>query len=84
MELIAIDGKALCSSHNRGDRQSTIHIVSAFAIANKVALGQVKIDAKSNKITAIPELLALLDMRGCLISIDGDGLPDRDSGPGCR
>ena len=72
-ELIAIDGKVLRSSYNRDDRQSTIHMVSAFASANGMVLGQVKTDAKSNEITAIPELLALLDMRGCLISIDAMG-----------
>jgi predicted transposase YbfD/YdcC len=72
-ELIAIDGKALRSSYNRNDRQSTIHMVSAFASANGMVLGQVKTDAKSNEITAIPELLALLDMTGCLISIDAMG-----------
>jgi predicted transposase YbfD/YdcC len=72
-ELIAIDGKVLRSSYNRDDRQSTIHMVSAFASANGMVLGQVKTDAKSNEITAIPELLALLDMSGCLISIDAMG-----------
>lgn len=72
-QLIAIDGKVLRSSYNRDDRQSTIHIVSAFASANGMVLGQVKTDAKSNEITAIPELLTLLDMTGCLISIDAMG-----------
>jgi predicted transposase YbfD/YdcC len=72
-ELIAIDGKVLRSSYNRDDRQSTIHMVSAFASANGMVLGQVKTDAKSNEITAIPQLLALLDMTGCLISIDAMG-----------
>ena len=72
-ELIAIDGKVLRSSYNRDDRQSTIHMVSAFASANGMVLGQVKTDAKSNEITAIPELLTLLDMTGCLISIDAMG-----------
>ena len=72
-QLIAIDGKVLRSSYNRDDRQSTIHMVSAFASANGMVLGQVKTDTKSNEITAIPELLALLDMTGCLISIDAMG-----------
>lgn len=72
-QLVAIDGKVLRSSYNRDDRQSTIHMVSAFASANGMVLGQVKTDAKSNEITAIPELLALLDMTGCLISIDAMG-----------
>ena len=72
-ELIAIDGKTLRSSYDRNSRQSTIHMVSAFAAQNRLVLGQVKTDAKSNEITAIPELLALLDVKDCLISIDAMG-----------
>ena len=72
-ELIAIDGKTLRSSYDRNSRQSTIHMVSAFAAQNRLVLGQVKTDAKSNEITAIPELLALLDIKGCLVSIDAMG-----------
>lgn len=48
-------------------------MVSAYAAANKLVLGQIKTDAKSNEITAIPELLALLDIKGCLVSIDAMG-----------
>lgn len=48
-------------------------MVSAFAAENRLVLGQVKTDAKSNEITAIPELLALLDIKGCLVSIDAMG-----------
>lgn len=69
-ELIAIDGKVLRGSYDRESRQSTIHMVSAFATANGVVLGQLKTDAKSNEITAIPELIKLLDIKGCLVSID--------------
>ncbi|SQD77852.1 conserved protein of unknown function, might belong to Transposase [Moritella yayanosii] len=58
-ELIAIDGKVLRSSYNRDDRKSTIHMVSAYACANKVVIGQLKTDIKSNEITAIPELCVL-------------------------
>lgn len=72
-ELIAIDGKVLRSSYNREDRQSTIHMVSAFSTANGVVLGQLKTHSKSNEINAIPELLKLLDIKGCLISIDAIG-----------
>ena len=72
-EVIAIDGKTLRGSYNRKDRQSTIHMVSAFATANGVVLGQQKTEEKSNEITAIPELLELLDIGGCLISIDAMG-----------
>lgn len=69
-ELIAIDGKVLRGSYDRESRQSTIHMVSAFATANGVVIGQLKTDAKSNEITAIPELIKLLDIKGCLVSID--------------
>ncbi|SDJ34394.1 Predicted transposase YbfD/YdcC associated with H repeats [Ferrimonas sediminum] len=72
-ELIAIDGKVLRGSYNREDRKSTIHMVSAFATANGVVMGQVKTQEKSNEITAIPELLKLLDVSGCLVSIDAMG-----------
>ncbi len=71
--MVAIDGKTLRSSYNREDRTSTIHMVSAYAAANKLVLGQIKTDAKSNEITAIPDLLALLDIKGCLVSIDAMG-----------
>ncbi|HIF9084016.1 TPA: ISAs1 family transposase [Photobacterium damselae] len=69
-ELVAIDGKVLRGSYDRESRQSTIHMVSAFATANGAVIGQLKTDAKSNEITAIPELIKLLDIKGCLVSID--------------
>ena len=72
-EIIAIDGKTLRSSYNREDRKSVIHMVSAFATSNGVVIGQVKTANKSNEITAIPELLELLDIKGCLVSIDAMG-----------
>lgn len=72
-EVIAIDGKTLRGSYKRDDRKSTIHMVNAFATANGVALGQCKTDTKSNEITAIPELLSLLEIKGCLVSIDAMG-----------
>jgi predicted transposase YbfD/YdcC len=72
-KLIAIDGKRLCSSYNREDRQSAIHMVNAFASENNVVLGQIKTQSKSNEITAIPALLTMLDIKGCLISIDAMG-----------
>lgn len=72
-EVVAIDGKTLRSSYNREDRQSAIHMVSAFATANGVVMGQIKTETKSNEITAIPELLKLLDIKGCLITIDAMG-----------
>jgi predicted transposase YbfD/YdcC len=72
-EVVAIDGKTLRSSYNRDDRKSAIHMVSAFATANGVVMGQVKTGEKSNEITAIPELLKMLDIKGCLITIDAMG-----------
>lgn len=72
-EVVAIDGKTLCSSYNRKSRRSAIHMVSAFASANGVVMGQVKTEEKSNEITAIPELLDLLSIKGCLVTIDAMG-----------
>lgn len=69
-QVIAIDGKTLRGSYNREDRTSTIHMVSAYASSNKLVLGQIKTDQKSNEITAIPELLKMLDLRGALVTID--------------
>ena len=70
-QVIAIDGK----THRRtgGASLRPLHLVSAFATANGVALGQVTTDKKSNEITAIPELLKLLDVSGCLITTDAMG-----------
>jgi predicted transposase YbfD/YdcC len=50
-----------------------LHLVSAWATANRLVLGQVATDAKSNEISAIPELLRLLDLKGCLVTIDAAG-----------
>lgn len=71
--LIAIDGKRLRRSHDRGQEKSAIHMVSAWAAENSLVLGQVKTDEKSNEITAIPELLELLALEGCLVTIDAMG-----------
>lgn len=72
-DLVAIDGKTLRSSYNRADRRSTLHMVNAYACANKLVIGQYKTDEKSNEITAIPELIKLLDIKGTLVSIDAMG-----------
>ena len=71
--VLAVDGKTLRSSYQPGDRQSTIHMVSAFATANGVVMGQCKTDQKSNEITAIPELLSLLDLEGSIVTLDAMG-----------
>lgn len=70
-KIVAIDGKSLNSAHSKDTRP--LHLISAFAVANGVTLGQRKVDGKSNEITAIPELLNLLDIAGCIITIDAMG-----------
>lgn len=72
-EVIAIDGKTLRGSYNRNDRNSTIHMISAYASANNLVLGQLKTDQKSNEITAIPALLKMLALRGALVTVDAMG-----------
>jgi len=69
-EVIAIDGKTLRGSYDRDDRQSAIHMVSAYASANQLVLGQLKTENKSNEITAIPALIKMLDLRGAIVTID--------------
>jgi predicted transposase YbfD/YdcC len=71
--VIAIDGKTLRRSHDRVLGKKAIHMVSAWAAENSLVLGQVKTDEKSNEITAIPELLQLLDINGCIVTIDAMG-----------
>ncbi|MGR6837616.1 ISAs1 family transposase [Aliivibrio wodanis] len=69
-QVVAIDGKTLRGSYDRDDRSSTIHMVSAYASSNKLVLGQLKTEQKSNEITAIPELIKMLDIKGALVTID--------------
>ncbi len=72
-EAIAIDGKTVRGSHERTQGKEAIHLVSAFATANNLALAQVKVDDKSNEITAIPLLLELLELDGFTVTIDAMG-----------
>lgn len=72
-QVIAVDGKCLRRSHDRHDNQSAIYMVSAWASANELVLGQVKTDEKSNEITAIPKLLQALEISGCIVTIDAAG-----------
>lgn len=72
-EVIAIDGKTLRGTYNKDKRCGAIHMVSAFSAANQVVLGQVKTADKSNEIKAIPELLEMLSLQGCLVTIDAMG-----------
>lgn len=69
-ELIAVDGKQLRRSHDGAEGNAAIQLVSAWASENQLVLGQSKIDEKSNEISAIPELLACLQLRGCLVAAD--------------
>ena len=72
-QVVAIDGKTLRRSFDRASSKSAIHMVSAWASANHISLGQVVVDAKSNEITAIPKLLKMLEISGCLVTIDAMG-----------
>jgi predicted transposase YbfD/YdcC len=72
-QVIAIDGKTLRRSHDKRRGKAALHVVSAWASANALVLGQVATDTKSNEITAIPELLRLLDLKGCIVTIDAAG-----------
>ena len=72
-EVVAIDGKVIRRSHDRGIGKGAIHMVSAWATANRLVLGQRKVAEKSNEITAIPELLQALALSGCIVTIDAMG-----------
>lgn len=72
-QVVAIDGKTLRRSYDRRSAKGAIHMVSAWAAQNRVVLGQLKTEEKSNEITAIPELLRVLDVSGCLVTIDAMG-----------
>lgn len=72
-DTIAIDGKTARRSHDRINGKKPIHMVSAWAAKQGLVLGQVKIDEKSNEITAIPELLRTLDLESCVVTIDAMG-----------
>jgi len=71
-EVVNIDGKTLCGSRDRG-KKSIVHMVSAWAGMNNIVLGQLKVADKSNEITAIPELLKMLVLKGCIVTIDAMG-----------
>lgn len=71
-EVISIDGKAIRGSRGKG-KKNMVHMVSAWASANNLVLGQYKVDEKSNEITAIPQLLEVLVLKGCIVTIDAMG-----------
>lgn len=72
-QVIAIDGKRLRRSHDGRLGKAAIHMVSAWATTNRLVLGQLKTEEKSNEITAIPELLKVLTLEGCIVTIDAMG-----------
>ncbi len=71
--LVNIDGKNLCGSKEPGKNKKALNVVSAWASQQSVVLGQVRCEEKSNEITAIPELLKILDLEGCIVTIDAMG-----------
>jgi len=70
-EVVALDGKALRRAMNKS--QTPRYIVSAWAESNNLVLGQLKVDEKSNEITAVPELLRVLELAGCIVTVDAMG-----------
>lgn len=72
-QVVAIDGKTLRRSHDRSLGKGAIQMVSAWAAANRLVLGQLKVDDQSNEITAIPPLLRALELYGCIVTIDALG-----------
>lgn len=72
-QVIALDGKTVRGSQDRFHDKPAIHMVSAWATANQLVLAQVKVDDKSNEITALPHLLQQLALTGCIVTIDAMG-----------
>ena len=72
-QIVAVDGKTLRRSHDRRMGQGAIQMVSVWASENSLVLGQMKVDERSNEITAIPQLLDRLEVAGCMVTIDAMG-----------
>jgi len=72
-EVVALDGKTICASRDVPKNKKAVHIVSAWAATNRLVLGQLACEEKSNEITAIPKLLELLEIKGCIVTIDAMG-----------
>ncbi|MDU7129630.1 MAG: ISAs1 family transposase, partial [Escherichia coli] len=72
-DVIAIDGKTLRHSSDKSHRRGAIHVISAFSTMHSLVIGQIKTDKKSNEITAIPELINMLDIKGKIITTDAMG-----------
>jgi Transposase len=71
-DVVCIDGKTMRGTRE-SDSKRAVHIISAWSNANQLSLGQVKVDEKSNEITAIPKLLDVLVLKGCFVTIDAMG-----------
>jgi len=69
-QIVAADGKTLRRSHNRSEGKKALQMVSAWASTNSIVLGQRKVDDESNEITAVPELLDILEIAGCIVTLD--------------
>ena len=72
-EVIAVDGKTLRRSFDKASSKAAIHMVSAWASKAGLVLGQIKTNEHSNEITAIPKLLEILSLQGCIVTIDAIG-----------
>ena len=72
-QLLAIDGKVVRRSHDHTRKKRPLHLVSAWASSNRLVLAQTEVESDSNEITAIPELLQMLELSGCLVTIDAIG-----------
>jgi len=72
-EIVALDGKTACGSRDTSNGVPAIHVVSAFSCGLGLTLGQVKTQAKSNEITALPLLIDMLDLQGATVTIDAMG-----------
>lgn len=72
-QLISIDGKTARGSRDKKNNRHVLHLVSAWANDNRLVLGQEVVEEKSNEIKAIPKILALLELKGCLVTVDARG-----------
>ena len=73
VEVVAIDGKTVGRSQDGATNRGPIHLVNTWVTVNRLFLGQIATSAKSNEINAIPEFLAALELRGCIVTIDAMG-----------
>ena len=72
-EVVGLDGKTICASADVPKNKKAVHVISAWAAQNRLVLGQMAVDGKSNEITAIPKILEMLKLKGCIVTIDAMG-----------